>query len=177
MLCDFCHKREAVFFIEQMSQNTRRKINICMECAAEHGLTPDPKDIQRSIGTLFDEIAKTDQAENSEAQKLCPVCGRSLAQIRKTGQTGCPECYEIFRSEIVLEMKNRSIAGPYTGTLPRRIASFRSVLTDRIDLENKLRESLKNEDYEKAAVYRDYLKALEKHPVADGSSENGADNG
>ena len=49
--------------------------------------------------------------------------------------------------------------------MPKRLDTFRSVLTDRIALQGKLEESLKNEDYEKAAVYRDYLRALEKSPV------------
>ena len=35
-------------------------------------------------------------------------------------------------------------------------------------IQGKLEESLKREDYEKAAVYRDYLKALEKSPVSGG---------
>ena len=55
--------------------------------------------------------------------------------------------------------------------MPKRIASFRSLLTDRIDLEAKLEQSVKDEDYEKAAIYRDYLRALERKSVADGSGE------
>ena len=55
--------------------------------------------------------------------------------------------------------------------MPNRLSTFRSVLTDRIALQAKLEESIKNEDYEKAAIYRDYLKALEKSPVAGGEDE------
>jgi protein arginine kinase activator len=170
MLCDFCHKREAVFFIEQMTSTSRKKINICMECAVKHGLSPDPQKIQRSIGSLFEEISQAEKAGNPEENKLCPVCGRSLAVIRRTGRSGCPECWEIFKSELSAILSERGISGPYTGTMPRRVGSFRSALTDRIDLEAKLEESVKKEDYEKAAVYRDYLRALEKRFVADGGT-------
>ena len=69
------------------------------------------------------------------------------------------------------------ITGTYTGSMPRRIATFRSRLTDRIDLEAKLEQSIQNEDYEKAAIYRDYLRALERGAVADGSDAGtGAEN-
>jgi protein arginine kinase activator len=174
MLCDFCHKREAVFFIEQTSRNSHKKINICMECAVKHGLSPDPQNIQRSIGSLFEEISKAETAANPEESRLCPVCGTSLASIRRTGKAGCPECWEIFKTELVSIMEERGIKGPYTGSMPRRIATFRSSLTDRVDIETKLEESIKNEDYEKAAVYRDYLRALERRSVSAGDApENG----
>ena len=52
--------------------------------------------------------------------------------------------------------------------MPKRLASFRNSLTDRADLQAKLDEAVKNENYEKAAVYRDFLKALERGSVSDG---------
>ena len=55
--------------------------------------------------------------------------------------------------------------------MPKRLKNFHSVLNDRIVLKSKLEESIKNEDYEKAAIYRDYLKALEKSPVSGGANE------
>ena len=44
------------------------------------------------------------------------------------------------------------------------------MLTDRIMLQNKLNAAVEDENYEKAAMYRDYLKALEKKAVS-GSDE------
>jgi protein arginine kinase activator len=136
-----------------------------MECAVKRGISPDPKAIERSVGVLFAELAQNTKQKEPESDRVCPVCGQSLEKIRKTGKLGCPECYAIFRTEIGMLMKQRNITGPYTGSMPRRLASFRSVLTDRVDLQAKLEESIEKEDYEKAAVYRDYLRALERSPV------------
>ena len=86
-------------------------------------------------------------------------------------QAGCPECYAVFKNEISDLLKKQGVTAGYTGSMPRRLAKFKSVLTDRIQIQAKLEESLKKEDYEKAAVYRDYLKALEKQPVAGGNNE------
>ena len=60
----------------------------------------------------------------------------------------------------------------YSGSLPQRISSFKSVLNDRVALQIKLDQAVKEENYEKAAMYRDYLKALEKSSVARGEDNN-----
>ena len=58
-------------------------------------------------------------------------------------------------------MKSHGIEGTYHGELPKKLAHFRSILTDRMMYQEKLAEAVAVEDYEKAAVYRDRLKALE----------------
>ena len=55
--------------------------------------------------------------------------------------------------------------------MPDRLANMRSVLNDRVVLQDKLSKAVENEEYEKAAMYRDYLKALENSSVADGEEE------
>ena len=66
-------------------------------------------------------------------------------------------------------MIEHGITGTYTGSFPKRLSGFRNALTDRNDLQAKLDEAVREENYEKAAVYRDYLRALEKGSVADAS--------
>ncbi|MCR5219123.1 UvrB/UvrC motif-containing protein [Treponema sp.] len=169
MICDFCHEREAVIFLEQTTVNgQKRKVNICMECALERGITSDPSSISSSIGNLFKELASVSKKIAAQDNKMCPVCGTSLGSIKKTGNAGCPECYAIFKDDIKKFYESRGVTGSYTGKMPSRLASFHSVLTDRIALQNKLNAALEKEDYEKAAMYRDYLKALEKTSVSEG---------
>jgi len=168
MLCDICGENEAVLYIEQTNANTKRKLNLCFECAREHGVSPDSKTIGKSLSLLFDSLLKTKSQAKAEDTRLCPVCGASVSEIKLTRKAGCPECYSIFRNEVNEVFNKIGVLPPYKGTLPKRLKNFRSVLTDRIVIQAKLEESLKKEDYEKAAVYRDYLKALEKSPVAGG---------
>lgn len=174
MVCDFCKKRNAVFYIEQITKTNRLTIHVCAQCAVEKGLTPNSKDSRKSLNSLFNEINRVaDKASKSD--KCCPICGCGLSEIKKTGKVGCPECYAIFAEDIIKLMKSHGIKGPYTGSLPRRIAGFRSRLTDRMDIRTKLEESLKKEDYEKAAVYRDFLKALDRNSVS-GEADLGVKN-
>ena len=178
MVCDFCHEREARIFLEQISNNgQKRKINICMECAVSRGISSDPKSIEASIGDLFRELSAASKRLEARNNKLCPVCGTSASRVRTTGITGCPECYSIFKDEISALMAKRGIEGTYAGTLPQRLSSFHSVLNDRIILRNKLNDAVAKEDYEKAAMYRDYLRALESRPVADAGEEESLDSG
>lgn len=173
MICDFCHEREAVIFMEQMTGiGQRRKINICLECAMERGISPDPKNIESSIGNLFKELADISKKISEKENRICPVCGTSLGEIRKTGKAGCPECYAIFKNDIRQMLENNGVKDVFKGTMPARLSTIHSVLNDRVILQNKLNDALSREDYEKAAMYRDYLKALEKQSVSDGS-ENG----
>lgn len=142
-----------------------------MQCAVKTGISPDPNRVRQSIKALFSEIEKLDTERTKESESLCPVCGTDLSRIKETLRVGCPECYEVFKKELPAIFLSHGIRGPYRGSMPDRIASFRSRLTDRIDLEAKLEESIEKEDYEKAALYRDYLRAFEKKSVSGGEQD------
>jgi protein arginine kinase activator len=62
-------------------------------------------------------------------------------------------------------MEKNGIKEIFKGKMPVRLSSVRSVLNDRVILQNKLNVAVEKEDYEKAAIYRDCLKALEKNAV------------
>lgn len=167
MICDFCNERDAIFFIEMQKQGGKTRLNLCRECAARLGVSQNPA----SISSLFKELSNISQQISENDRKVCPVCGTGLSSIKRTRLAGCPECYSIFKAEIQAILSRRGVKDRYSGEMPRRLASFRSVLTDRMVLQSKLEESLKHEDYEKAAVYRDYLRALEKTPVSENGDE------
>ena len=166
MLCDFCHEQDAVIFLEQTNiKGLKRRINMCRDCALARGISSDPKSLENSIGELFKELSDISRKLESDNSRMCPVCGTSISKIKKTGLAGCPECYSVFKGDIKKMLSDKGIAATYCGSMPHRLASVHSVLTDRIMLQNKLNAAVANEDYEKAAMYRDYLKALEKNPV------------
>ena len=94
MLCDLCGENEAVLFIEQTNANTKRKLNLCFECAKLHGVSPDSKTIGRSLAMLFDSLLGRAKSQGKkEDDRLCPVCGISVNEIKMTRKAGCPECY------------------------------------------------------------------------------------
>lgn len=172
MVCDLCKKNDAVIFLEAIGKSGKRKINLCPQCAMARGIqTPVSSQNSENLAAVFKEIEEKEELSDTNSKKLCPICGRSLYLILKNGTAGCPECYEIFKSDIQKSLKERGVSGVYTGSMPKRLVSFRNSLTDRADLQAKLDEAVKNENYEKAAVYRDFLKALERGSVSDGCEE------
>ena len=179
MICDFCHKNDAVIFLEQMNPaGEKKKLCLCSECALRRGLTPDSKKINSIIPSLFAELKELGkkfekvEKKQSEVERLCPVCGNSSENLKKFGLTGCPECYAIFKNEIRTYFEKHEVYGNYTGSLPKRLGSVHSVLNDRMILQQKLEEAIASEDYEKAAMFRDYLRAIESSPVAPGEKED-----
>lgn len=176
MLCSLCHENESVMFVEQTNVSPKKRMNICLECAKQFGVMPNSKVKEKSLAALYEAFLRYGTVEEVEKKspdksKLCPVCGISLFQIKKNQTVGCSECYEVFKKELSSIFKNIGVTTKYSGSMPKRLSKFNSVLTSRIAIQGKLEESLKHEDYEKAAVYRDYLRALEKTAVSGGDDE------
>ncbi len=165
MLCNMCNKRDAVLLVQQVSSEEKKEIHLCPTCARERGIGVAGDKIPSSIKTLIDAI--------SLPQNGCYVCGRTFDDIEKTGQLGCPECYISFQNEIKGILKNKGIDAPYTGSMPKKLEHFRSILTDRIEIQKKLDISIAEEDYEKAAMYRDFLNSLERPAIANANEEGG----
>lgn len=92
--------------------------------------------------------------------KVCSICGRTFDKIAKTQSIGCAECYYTFANEFRDTLTEYGIKGEYKGSLPKRLKGYRSTLVDRMTMQIKLEEAIAAEEYEKAALYRDYLKVL-----------------
>lgn len=162
MLCEMCASKEANVAVELNENKKIKKLYLCHDCADRIGLIPE----QDKIRKLILQKIKENNDSDGDFSRLCPVCGTSLKSIKKDFCAGCPECYHVFYSEIKEILNKKGLSLSYSGKMPNHVKGFRSVLTDRILLQAKLEESIEKEDYEKAAVYRDYLKALEKTSVS-----------
>ena len=92
--------------------------------------------------------------------KCCSVCGSTFDKIVKAQRIGCAECYYTFADEFRATLESYGISTEFKGSLPKRLNGYRSTLVDRMTMQIKLEEAVAAEDYEKAALYRDYLKVL-----------------
>ena len=107
--------------------------------------------------------------------KVCSVCGSSYDQIVKTQRIGCPECYYTFSEEFMETLAKHNISGNYTGSLPRKLKGYKSTLVNRVEMQLKLEEAIEAEEYEKAALYRDYLKVLNTQTISSGEENLSTD--
>lgn len=164
MVCDICGVRDAMMVVQQVSNSGKKEIHICLQCASQRGLSAHNGRIEMSLAGLFESIAKA-----QKKQVVCPVCGAGSENLMRKQQLGCPECYNMFSQEIKNILTQHGVTGTYTGSMPDRLANSNSVLVNRMQLKEKLEQSVAQEEYEKAAMYRDRLKMLDK--IAVGAEE------
>lgn len=100
--------------------------------------------------------------------KICSICGSSYSQIVERQMAGCPECYYTFEEEFREFFEAKEMPGTYSGSLPKNLKGYKSKLAGRVETQLKLEEAIKNEEYEKAALYRDYLKVLNNPKIMSG---------
>lgn len=104
--------------------------------------------------------------------QVCPVCGSSYDQIVKSQKIGCPECYHAFQKEFKDTLAKHNISENYKGTLPKHLKGYKSTLVNRVEMQLKLEEAIEKEEYEKAALYRDYLKVLNGQIIVSGEEDS-----
>lgn len=176
MKCDICHDKEAIVFIRQVNGSAVNELHLCSDCARIRGFSSNEAKIEMSLGNLLSGLVDSSLHQNSK-NRACTVCGHLLKDLIENKRAGCPECYVHFNKEILAQLRSDGIQGDYTGSLPKQLAYFKSSLTDRMMLQSKLEKAINEEDYEKAAVYRDRLRILEKKGVmhADNEQDEGKD--
>ena len=70
MICDICGVRDAMMVVQQVSTSGQKEVHLCLQCAAQRGLSTSNGKIEMSLASLFDSIAKL-----RKNQRQCPVCG------------------------------------------------------------------------------------------------------
>ncbi len=111
---------------------------------------------------LFSEILFNgfDVFASAENEAVCPKCGRSYRDFKKTGKLGCATCYETFFSALEPTIKQLHGTAVHTGKIPSRSADElkRKRLYEK--LKKDLAKAVAEEDYERAAQLHKELKSL-----------------
>jgi protein arginine kinase activator len=166
MKCDICQDQDAEIFMRQVILNIQTELHLCPDCAHERGIRVNGDKLEFSLAGFIEALkAKALYFQSAGDNRVCPVCGQSLMEIQKSRVAGCPECYATFAPEIKKLMETSGVTGQYAGSFPTQLGQFHSTLTDRMTIRAKLEESVAKEDYEKAALYRDRLRSLERCPA------------
>ncbi len=169
MLCQKCKQKEANTHIVRTVGNNTVELYLCSECAQESGVTAD-FDISNF---LFSDMLSSPLLSFDKA--VCPVCRTSFAQIQRSGNVGCGECYKSFEKELQSTISRLHSLPFHKGKIPKlhkkseekeKSADKKpSKLTKEQTIE-KLKaeqdEAIRAENFEKAAELRDKIRNLEK---------------
>jgi protein arginine kinase activator len=163
MRCQVCKKAAATVHLTQIVENQVKKVDLCEACAKEKGVN-DPTGF--SLADLLLGLGAAQKMEEATtatgAEVVCPDCGFTQADFKKSGRLGCSKCYEVFADGLDALLKGMHKGTQHKGKVPpavRRTADVRAKLTR---IESDLKAAIAREDFEQAATLRDELKHAKK---------------
>ncbi len=165
MLCQQCQKRVANVYFKQTINGRKVEMYLCGKCAAEKGQTGfSPQfnlgDFLWGISGLGSNPGYIKTAGQPIVER-CDVCGMCFEDFRETGKLGCGNCYRVFRNRLTPILKRVHGNVEHKGKIPGQPADSNKIIREIQSLKTKLEEAILNEEYEKAAVFRDKIRELE----------------
>lgn len=160
MLCDICKKNKAVVHYTEVIDDKVKKINLCEECALSKGIGVQPP---FSLGELLGGLTPSmHEATEAEKSLICSGCGMTFAEFKEAGRLGCYQCYEAFNKTLMPIISNIHKSTKHVGKTPGTAKETMSAIDKIRELEYKLKEAVKKEEFETAAEIRDQIRLLEK---------------
>ena len=189
MQCQNCHKNEATIHVQQIVDGKIQSYHLCEECAAKKG-ADDPElqgfnlaevlfDIAGKVAHAAGEHLPEPEQKNDDdgSSSVCPECGWTLQQFRKTGYLGCPACYQAFAPLVSNLLKNMHRGEKHLGKIPlsagaeQRKGHEKRLMNREVEqLRKELEEKIRQEEYEEAAVLRDRIQELNRKIQETGES-------
>lgn len=174
-MCDDCHRNEACIHVTQISPEGKMDKNLCEACAAHYqNLLPLPSARNFTVNDFLKGLFRKAPQENdarADGGLACPNCGMSYQDFAHTGKIGCSVCYDTFRAQLAPLLTRIHGSSAHSGKIPRRSGGVLVVRHEIALLKGKLAEAVQGEAYEKAAEYRDKIRALEKQIAAEGKGD------
>lgn len=185
MLCERCKIREANIQYTEVINGTITEHNFCAQCAREIDFGPYSAifDGEFPLGKLLSGLLGAEgasQKRDKYQQIVCPTCKTSYEEFVKNSCFGCADCYGIFDVLIYDNIKQLQGSECHKGkrpvyqsdTLPedmqKKVESTEGgAETNTIEEEIRiwdvrLKQAIKQEEYETAAVCRDKIKELKE---------------
>jgi len=164
MKCESCQKQPAVVHLTDVSNNQKREIHLCEDCAKEKGVTikshmnKDP-----NFPEFLTQLVESQTEATSEEKDIrCPRCGITYRKFRSTGKFGCPNDYVVFKKGLLNLLEKIHQKVQHVGKIPRRVGDQLARQKELSQLREELARAIESEAYEKAAELRDRIYMLEK---------------
>lgn len=163
MQCQFCKKAAATVHLTQIVENEVKKVDLCEACAKEKGVN-DPTGF--SIADLLLGLGASQKMEEANAaagsEVVCPSCGFTQADFKKSGRLGCSKCYDVFAEGLGALLKGMHKGTQHKGKVPPALRKAAAQKAELTRLESDLKAAIGREDFETAASLRDQIKQARK---------------
>ncbi len=166
IVCQACQANPATVHLTEIKDKEKREIHLCTRCAQEKGISIKADfSLGEIFGGLIDPTAGAPaqkEKEKKDSRLVCPRCGLSYLEFRKTGRLGCPDDYEFFRKGLLPFLEKIHLATQHVGKVPSRADVRTHQVKELITLRRQLSTLVDREAYEEAAKVRDRIKTLEE---------------
>ena len=182
MLCDNCGKREANVRYSENINGKKKELNLCEECSRKLGIDQMDFSMPIDFSSFFGEVMEDLMAPElitmplfNEIKALkCDHCGYTFEDIANSGKLGCANCYEVFEERLDPIIRRMQGDNHHVGRVGK-------ILDNKIEqkinhknesqeehkkgsqleeLQEKLKQAIKKEEYEEAAKIRDEIKKI-----------------
>lgn len=177
VLCEECKKRKAIINFTQIIDNKVTTFHLCEGCAGKKGVGSQTN-LSDSPLNIF--ISQSDDQVSEEkdkvAEKACESCGSTYKEFQESRRLGCPQCYFTFEQELGSLLRRVQGSQVHVGKGPREKRTNLTTTESRLkELRKLLEESVRQEEFERAAMLRDEIRVLEVEGVQ--QSDEGGEEG
>jgi len=180
MKCENCGENEANIHYTQTINGVKEEWNLCSECAEQLDFYEMNSSLPIDFSSFFGEFLEDNHSDILKdylpKQTNCNKCGMTLEEFSEIGKFGCDNCYEVFKSQINQLLKNiygtdthigrRMIINSNQEKVENKKIESNSKQENNISkiekLKQELKQAIKVENYEEAALIRDEIKKLEE---------------
>lgn len=160
MLCDGCKQREAGIVLHMVTNGQVATRSLCADCAHKAHM-----EMNRAFNTMGMQMEGLQGMVEQQAQEkiriprmMCSSCRTAIEAIEYSTILGCAQCYGAFESQVVDYLSDvkpqDSQREQHTDPLaPMPVLSA-------AELDARLQEALRAENFERAAELRDQIRAL-----------------
>ena len=149
--CADCTKACAVYFTV-VAGGKAMSHACCQDCPTLQAAAADGQLPSVALGLKLD-------IPTPQGRGKCPTCGFRWADFVRIHRMGCPTCYQTHAQEALETIARIQPGIEHQGRRP--LGSAADTLMRLTKARQLLKEALKDEDYETAAVLRDQISDLE----------------
>lgn len=164
MMCEECGIRPATIRLMSIVDGEKVTRNLCARCLADVKKTLPNLDLSGLDGMLASLLAATKKmglVVQPEIDITCPDCGMTYDQFQKSGLLGCAGCYKAFREPLSSLLSRVHGHSQHVGRAPgRQRPEHVGNQVNLFSLRQALQRAIQGEEYERAAVLRDQIRAL-----------------
>ena len=183
MLCERCGQRPvSVHMTEITADGQKNETHLCEICAREiqqqkTGFAVPPIQLHQFLASLLNHsLSESKKQQQTAMGRRCEKCGVTEEQIANQGLLGCGDCYPFFADRVKPLLRKIHGSTRHIGKVPERTGGKARLVKEINLLKNNLREAVKREDFEQAALVRDLIRDLEESLKEGGETDVGEKN-